>query len=244
MKAVKLVVAITVAVVALAFYSSCCSAQQVTGELGSPRRHHHHQRKTASAARSEVRRGDQGKGLGVEGLVAAARRAAEGRAQRAAHHDRRRRLRRAGHLRRRHPDPGPGSHREERAALHEFPLHVALLTDAGGDHHRTQPSLGGLRGGRRNSDGVPGLRLDHPDREGHHRHHPEGRTGTRPRGSARTTTRRSSRTARPGRSINGRTGWDSIISTASSAATPASGSRTCSAIRRRSIPSRAIRAGT
>ena len=49
------------------------------------------------------------------------------------------------------------------AALHELPFHVALLTDAGGDHHGPQPSLGGLRGGRRNSDGVPGLRLDHPD---------------------------------------------------------------------------------
>ena len=84
------------------------------------------------------------------------------------------RLRRAGHVRRRHPDTGTGSHREERAALHEFPLHVALLADAGGDYHRTQPSLGRLRGGGRNSDGVPGLRLDHPDREGHHRHHPEG----------------------------------------------------------------------
>ena len=61
------------------------------------------------------------------------------------------------------PDTGAGSHREERAALHEFPLHVALLADAGGDYHGTQPSLGRLRGGRRNSDGVPGLRLDHPD---------------------------------------------------------------------------------
>ncbi len=49
------------------------------------------------------------------------------------------------------------------AALHEFPLHVALLADAGGDDHGPQPSLGGLRGGGRNSDGVPGLRLDHPD---------------------------------------------------------------------------------
>ena len=60
------------------------------------------------------------------------------------------------------------------AALHELPFDVALLTDAGGDHHGPQPSLGRLRGGRRNSDGVPGLRLHHPDREGHHRHHPQG----------------------------------------------------------------------
>ena len=47
----------------------------------------------------------------------------------------------------------------------QFPLHVALLAHAGGADHRPQPSLGWLRGGRRNSDGVPGLRLDHPDRE-------------------------------------------------------------------------------
>ena len=50
--------------------------------------------------------------------------------------------------------------------------------------------------------------------------------------------------AKPGRSINGPTVWASIISTALSAATPASGNRTCSAIRRRSIPSKAIPAGT
>ena len=55
---------------------------------------------------------------------------------------------RAGHIRRRHPDTGNGSHREERAALHEFPLDVALLTDAGGDYHGPQPSLGRLRRGR------------------------------------------------------------------------------------------------
>ena len=68
---------------------SCVSAlaQQVTGVPGSPERHHHDRRKTTSAARSEIRRGDQGEGLGVDALVAAARRAAEGRAQRAAHHD-------------------------------------------------------------------------------------------------------------------------------------------------------------
>ena len=159
-KPIPMVMTLFVAVVLVA---APVMAQQVTGVAGFARRHHHHQRKTASAARSEVRRGDQGKGLGVESLVGAARRAAEGRAQRAAHHDGRRRLRRAGHVRRRRSDTGTGSHREERAALHEFPLHVALLTDAGGDYHRTQPSLGGLRGGRRNRDGVPGLRLDHPD---------------------------------------------------------------------------------
>jgi arylsulfatase len=44
--------------------------------------------------------------------------------------------------------------------------------------------------------------------------------------------------------INGRTAWASIISTDLSAATPASGNRTCSAIRRRYIRSWTIPAGT
>ena len=41
-------------------------------------------------------------------------------------------------------------------------------------HHRPQPPRGRLRGGGRNRDGVPGLRLDHPEGDRHHRHHPEG----------------------------------------------------------------------
>ena len=97
-------------------------AQQVTGDVGFAQRHHHHRRQTTSAARSEIRRGDQGEGLGVESLVAAARRAAEGRAQRAADHDGRLRLRRAEHVRRRRSDAGIGSHREERAALHAISI--------------------------------------------------------------------------------------------------------------------------
>ena len=52
-------------------------AQQVTGTLGSPSATTTHQRQAAAAARSEVRRGDQGEGLGVDAVVAAARRAAE-----------------------------------------------------------------------------------------------------------------------------------------------------------------------
>ena len=55
------------------------------------------------------------------------------------------------------------------------------------------------------------------------------------RGSARTTTRRPTRPARSGRSTSGRPAWASSTSTASSAATPTSGGRTCSATRRRSI---------
>ncbi len=59
-------------------------------------------------------------------------------------------------------------------ALHEFPLHVALLADARGVDHRAQPSRGRLRGGGRSRDGLPGLRLGHQEGERHHRHHPEG----------------------------------------------------------------------
>ena len=85
---------------------------------GFAQRDHDHRRQATAAARPEIRRRDQGEGLGVEAVVAAARRAAQGRAQRAADHDRRLRLRRAEHVRRRRPDAGTGSHREKRAALH------------------------------------------------------------------------------------------------------------------------------
>jgi hypothetical protein len=51
------------------------------------RRHHDDRRKTNSTPRTGFRRGDQGEGLGVDGLVGSARRPAEGRAQRIADHD-------------------------------------------------------------------------------------------------------------------------------------------------------------
>ena len=57
------------------------------------------------------------------------------------------RLRRTGHVRRRRSDTGSGSHREQRAALHEFPLHVALLAHSRGDHHWPQSSCGRFRSG-------------------------------------------------------------------------------------------------
>ena len=47
------------------------------------------------------------------------------------------------HVRRRHTHSHHGSHRARWLALHELPLHVALLTDAGGDYHGAQPSLSG-----------------------------------------------------------------------------------------------------
>ncbi len=110
--------------------------------------------------------------------------------------------------------------------------------------HRAQPPRGRLRGGGRNRDGIPGLRLGHPEGERHHRRHPEGE---RVRDLVvRQGSQHALLSGDPGRdrSTSGPTAWASSTSMASSAATPASGSRTCSAIRRPSIPSRAIRAGT
>ena len=114
-------------------------APVVTGEIGStaPRRR---SATATSAARPKVWRGDQGEGKRVQAVVAAAGRAAQGRAECAAYHDRRLRLRHAEHVRRRHPNAGLGSHRQERTALHAVPLHVALLADARGPDHRPQSS--------------------------------------------------------------------------------------------------------
>ena len=142
--------------------------------------------------------------------------------------------------------PTPALDRIANAGLRYTNFHSTSLcspTRAAIDH-RTQSSRGRLRGRGRSRDRVSGLRLDHPEGERHHRHDPEGerlRDLVVRQGPQHALL---SGDARPGRSINGRTGWASNISTASSAATPASGSRTCSAIRRRSIPSRAIPAGT
>ena len=81
----------------------------------------------------------------VQAVLAAQGRAAEGRAQCAADHDRRRGLWRLGHVRRRHPDADPGPDRQHGSALHAGPFDGTVLADAGGTDHRPQPSLGGLR---------------------------------------------------------------------------------------------------
>ena len=54
-------------------------------------------------------------------------------------------LRCAQHLRRRDPDTGARSHRQQRPALHQLPFHGGVLGDACGTHHRAQPSPDGLR---------------------------------------------------------------------------------------------------
>ena len=159
-----------------------------------------------------------------------------GRAQHPAHHDRRRGLRRAEHVRRRHSDAGARSHRQSRPALHPVPFHRALLADARGAYYRPQPSLGRLRRGCRTVHGFSRATISFIGKdERHHRRDPEAerlrdvvvRQGPQHAGPGR---------ARPGRSTTGRPGWALSISTDLSAATPASGSRTCSATPRRSIP--------
>ena len=113
------------------------------------------------AGAAEVRRRDQAGREGIESLVAAGGRAAQGRAQRAAHHDRRRRLRRPEHVRRRHPDARARPDRAGRAALHALPHHRALLADARGPPHRAQPPLGGLRRDLGDVHRLPRLRQHH-----------------------------------------------------------------------------------
>ncbi len=85
------------------------------GRAGLAQRHDHDSRETAAAAAAEIRRRDQGERHGFHAVVAAARRAAERRAERAADHDRRPGLRRVGHLRRRHPDAGAWTASRRRA---------------------------------------------------------------------------------------------------------------------------------
>ena len=141
-------------------------AQEVTGTLGSPDATTTLSGKQLPPPDPKFGGVDQGQGLRVNAVVAAARRAAEEGAQRATDYDRRLRVWVTRHLRRGDPDTGPGPHREERSALHEFPLDLALLADPRGPHHRTQPSFGGLRRGGRNRDRVSRLRLDHSGEKG------------------------------------------------------------------------------
>ena len=128
------------------------------------------------------------------------------------------------------PTPALDRDRQGRAALHPVPLDGALLADARGADHRPQPPLGRLRRDRRTVDRLSGLRLCHRSGERDDRHDPAETTATRRRGSARTTTRPAISTAPPVPSTNGRRAWASSISTASWAARPTSGRRTCSAI--------------
>ena len=173
MKAIPFAYAIATSAVALVCRAAGGFAQQVTGILGSPGRR---PPSTANSfpAQSAIWRRHQGESVRVDALVGAARRAAEGRAERFAYHDGRRRLRRAEHLRRRRPQSGSGSHRKGRAALHELPLDLAVLADAGGADHGSQSPRRWLRRRGRNRHGLSGLRLDHSESQRHHWQDPEG----------------------------------------------------------------------
>jgi hypothetical protein len=99
--------------------------------------------------------------LQIDALVAAARGAARGCAERAADHHRRLGLRRAQHLRRRDPDRRRWTPRRRRAELHRHPFDRALLADAGGADHRAQPPFGGLRRDLGAVDGLSRLQQHH-----------------------------------------------------------------------------------
>jgi hypothetical protein len=124
-------------------------------------RHDDDPQQATAGARSQVRRRHQERRAAIEALVGAARGAAEGRAERAADHHRRRRLRRAEHLRRRHPDADHGPHRQRRPALQPRLLHRAVLADARRADHRAQPPLGRLRRHLRAVDRLPRLQQHH-----------------------------------------------------------------------------------
>ena len=130
------------------------------------------------------------------------------------------------------------------AALQPGLLHRAVLADPGGADHRTQSPLGRFR---------CDLRTVHRDSPATTASSPRTRRpsaafcwtmATRRRGLAKITTRPLSRPVRSGRSTSGPPVWASSTSTASSAATRISGSRTCFATRRRFIRLRASRDGT
>ena len=125
----------------------------------------------------------------VEAVVAAADRAAQGRAQRAPHHARRRGLRlpRAPSAA---PFPTPHMDRIAKAGLRYTHFHstslcsptrAALIT--GRNHHSVA-----LRHRRRRGDRLSRLRLDHQQGHRHDRRDPAATTATRRPGSARTTT--------------------------------------------------------
>ena len=214
---------ITAFVAACLWAASPAVAQVVTGTLGSPSA-------TTTIPGNQIPAPEPKFGgtitedaTHLQAVVAAHHRAAQGRAEHPADHDRRPGLRRQRHLRRRRADAGAGPHRQDRPALHAVPFDLAVLAHACGGDHRTQPPLRRLRRDHRAVHRLPRLRLDHRPRQRHDRPRAQGQRLSPPRGSARTTTRRPSSTARPAPSTNGRRAWASTTSTASWAARPTSG---------------------
>ena len=208
--------------------------QQVTGTLGAPSATSTIDGQSLPAAPPPFGGAINLDAQELDALVAADGGAAEGRAERAADHDRRRGLRRLRHLRRRHPDADARQRWPRRAALHPVPFDGALLADARGADHRAQPPFGRLRGDRRAVHRLSRLRFDHRPGQRHDRQHPQG-PRLRHLVDRQEPQHADLRDLRPrGRSTSGRPAWASTISTASWAANPTSGRRGCSATTPRS----------
>ena len=164
-----------VSALALAVFASVPSfaaGQQVNGDARLAQRDDLPRRQAAAAAGSEVRRSDQGRRSAIETVVGAARRAADGCAQCAPDHHRRRRLRRAEHVRRCDSDAVDGPDRDGRAALQPCVLHGALLADARRADHGAQSSLRRLRRDLGAVDRLSRLQQHHRERQGDDRAHP------------------------------------------------------------------------
>jgi hypothetical protein len=226
-----------VAVLALSMGSGAPARAADHRRAGFAERHDHDQWRAVAATAAEVRRHDRAHARAVQTLLAGARRAAQGCAQRAADHHRRFRLRHAEHLRRRRPDTGARPRGGERPALHQLPLDGAVFTDARRADHRPQPPLGRLRRDLpRQPPATPATTVSYERdkatigkilKDNGYRTSWFGKDHNTPAFQA----------ARMVRSTSGRPAWASSTSTASSAATPTSGSRpTCSATPRYIYP--------
>ena len=206
------------------------------GRPGFAQRDRDDRRETNPRASHEVRRRHPRQRQGFQAVLAASRRAAQGRAQRAADHDRRSGIWSLEHLRRRHPDALAGSHRQGGIALHAISFNCPVFADAGGTDHRPQPPLGGLWGHLANCPQVTRATIPSSARRAPPSARSSGTTAMPRRGSARTTIRPAFSTARPGPFDQWPSAWVSNTSTASWAARPTSGSRTCSATHRQIFP--------
>ena len=150
--------------------TGCGSGDRRTGFA---ERNDHDSGESDSRARAEIRRRHQRGSAGLEDLVAAEDRAAQGRAERPVDHDGRPGLRRQRHVRRRDSHTCARPHREIRFALHPVQLDRAVFAYARRADHRPQSPLCRQRRDHRTVDRLSRLRLDHRSRQREHRRNPE-----------------------------------------------------------------------
>ena len=182
--------------------------------------------------RSAIWRRHRPQGQRIQARLSQGGDGSQGRAERPADHDGRHRLRRGEHLRRSDSDAhartrwprracATTSFTPRRSARRRAPRcsPAAITTASAWQHH-------GVR------HGLSGLHFDHPQERRHDRQH-SGRQRLQ-HSLVRQAPPGSRVDARPGRALRsmGRAGWDSNISTASSAATRISFTRRCSRTRR------------